>query len=160
MERMGHPKPFQALHRRDRWKCGKWGRCRKWGGVFVFVFFPKELFNNQDSSSPVLRPLVEVGDGGERGRGTKSVFALGFLQPAQQNEILGREASVIARGVAKLEGQKFTACVSGRRRLAAGAGWARGGGCVSGERSQGARGAGGMGDVCLGSGGAEVGWRD
>lgn len=53
---------------------------------------------------------------------------------------MGGEASVIAGGVAKLEGQKFTACVSGRwRRLAAGAGWERGGGCVCEERRERAR---------------------
>ena len=90
--------------------------------------FPEEELLNRktDSSSPGLRPLVGAG---EEGQGRR--FALGFLQPAQQNETLGREASVIARGVAKLEGQKFTACVSRpQRRLAAGAGWKRGRGSV------------------------------
>lgn len=68
-----------------------------------------------------------VNGGGGQGR----PFALRFLKPAQQNDTLGGEASVIAGGVAKLEGQKFTACVSRRRRrLVAGAGWERGGGCV------------------------------
>lgn len=69
--------------------------------------------------------------GGTWGEGRGRRFALRFLQPAQQKETLGGEASVIAGGVGKLEGQKFTACVSRRRwRLAAGAGWERGGGCV------------------------------
>lgn len=83
---------------------------------------------------------VAGGGGWRGGEGHGRRFALGFLQPAQQNETLGCEASVIARRVAKLEGQKFTACVSGRRRLAVGAVWARGGGCVSPERKRGNKG--------------------
>lgn len=56
--------------------------------------------------------------GGRRrgGEGQGRWFALGFLHPERQNETLGGEASVIAGGVAKLEGQKFTACVSRPRR--------------------------------------------
>lgn len=75
---------------------------------------------------------------------------LGFLQQqAWQNETLGREASVIARGVTKLEGQKFT-----MREQAVG--WERGL-CV--WRREKARDAQGKEDLWAGGGGAEVGRR-
>lgn len=31
---VGHQKLSQALHMRGLWKCGKWVRCGKWGGIF------------------------------------------------------------------------------------------------------------------------------
>lgn len=84
------------------------------------------------------------------GQSRRFFFAKRFLQPAQSNATLGDGASVIAGGVAKLEGQKFTACVSGPRRLERGRG-GRGEEARSGSRS-------GMPEVRqIGGGGVAVG---
>lgn len=77
------------------------------------------------------------GDGGRQGKW----FALGFLHRERQNETLGGEASVIAGGVAKLEGQKFTACVSRPRRGRGGRGVGEGRRlCVCAKREESERG--------------------
>ena len=74
---------------------------------------------------------------GATGEGQGKWFALGFLHPERQNETLGGEASVIAGGVAKLEGQKFKACVSRPRRGRGGRGVGEGRRlCVCEERRE------------------------
>lgn len=71
---VGHQKLSQALHMRGLWKCGKWVRCGKWGGIFP----PKSYLIIKRLLFPRSKALNGGTAGGVRGEGARKAFCAWF----------------------------------------------------------------------------------